>query len=102
MGLDSWLLSTRAPLDSDVDFDSTNVGNSEVSYWRKNWDVHDWMSDLYQQKGGTEDDFNCRTVVLEYDDFLRFCNDTNQSKDLFDEGTEVFNRGEKMYFTSWY
>jgi hypothetical protein len=38
--------------------------DSNFAYWRKFNNLHGWMHDLYNRKGGTDPDFNCSTVRL--------------------------------------
>ena len=36
----------------------------EIFYWRKHPNLHGWMRNLYENRGGTNPDFNCSTVLL--------------------------------------
>ena len=38
--------------------------NHDFAYWRKFNNLHGWMHDLYNTKGGSDPDFNCSTVRL--------------------------------------
>ena len=40
----------------------------ELHYWRKHHDLHGWMQNLYRDKGGDADSFNCIPVQLTLDD----------------------------------
>lgn len=40
----------------------------EIHYWRKHHDLHGWMENLYREKGGNADSFNCCKVQLNEDD----------------------------------
>ena len=66
MGLDMYALTTRTKPTSPVDF-GTSDGN-EFHYWRKHPNLHGWMEDLYRQKGGTAEHFNCVAVALDAGD----------------------------------
>ena len=46
----------------------------EIFYWRKHHDLHGWMENLYQEKGGTNI-FNCEPVWLEKEDLARLHKD---------------------------
>lgn len=39
-----------------------------IFYWRKHPNLHGWMQDLYERRGGSNPDFNCATVLLTADD----------------------------------
>jgi len=45
--------------------------DSEFAYWRKFNHLHGWMEQLYLQKGGTSDSFNCNNVRLNLQDLER-------------------------------
>lgn len=66
MGLDMYAMMTAEQLDKEVDFKATDA--TEFHYWRKHPDLHGWMEQLYFDKGGTADCFNCVGVVLTADD----------------------------------
>lgn len=40
----------------------------EIFYWRKHHDLHGWFEQLYRDKGGTKESFNCVKVRLTLDD----------------------------------
>ena len=44
---------------------------TELAYWRKFNHLHGWMEDLYREKGGIKESFNCCTVRLELEDLAR-------------------------------
>ena len=59
MGLD--MFSKRVKIEGAIDdlsFDSTQVVDDDFFYWRKNRHLHNWMSNLYLDKGGNKE-FNC-------------------------------------------
>ncbi|GHF70152.1 phosphoglycerate kinase [Seohaeicola zhoushanensis] len=62
MGLDMYAKITAEKLDTEVDFTVTE--STEIHYWRKHPDLHGWMEQLYFDKGGSADCFNCVGVVL--------------------------------------
>ncbi len=57
MGLDMYALTTTEKPASAVDFDADAY--SELHYWRKHPDLHGWMENLYREKGGVAQSFNC-------------------------------------------
>ena len=46
------------------------IVNDNLFYWRKNYEIHDWMFELAKKKGfkGSDRDFNCVMVCLEKED----------------------------------
>jgi hypothetical protein len=38
--------------------------DQQIFYWLKHPNLHGWMRDLYQERGGANPDFNCATVLL--------------------------------------
>lgn len=63
MGLDMYALKTK---ESEFDFEKSE----EIFYWRKHPNLHGWMEQLYQSRGGS-DDFNCIEIRLQYDDIIK-------------------------------
>ena len=62
MGLDMLAYKTREQV---ADFGFKEPDDSvEIQYWRKHPNLHGWMEQLYQDKGGTEI-FNLTTVRLD-------------------------------------
>ncbi len=53
---------------------------TEICYWRKFNALHGWMEDLYRQKGGSKESFNCTTVRLTANDLDRLEMDTGNNK----------------------
>lgn len=54
--------------DGEIDYANQVVDIEEIAYWRKHPDLHGWMKDLYQKKGGTEASFNGDPLVLTEED----------------------------------
>ncbi len=50
--------------DGEIDYENQIVAIEDLAYWRKHPDLHGWMEQLYQKKGGTEKSFNGVPVVL--------------------------------------
>jgi hypothetical protein len=89
MGLDMYAFSVPADVAGDIQVDfkiNDEQGNTmgtpttEISYWRKFNALHGWMEDLYRQKGGSKDSFNCTTVRLTANDLDRLEMDTGNNK----------------------
>ena len=123
MGLDMYAFSTKAKLKKEVDFDTINVETEEVHYWRKHPNLHGWMQNLYENKGGTSDSFNGDCVVLtesdldvlEYDINRRnlpqtqgFFFGNSDGEEIQDDlefvskAREAIKEGKTVYYTSWW
>ena len=69
MGLDMfvWRVAANDAID-DLTIRSEEDGREreleEVFYWRKHHDLHGWMENLYRDKGGKCESFNCVPVRL--------------------------------------
>lgn len=122
MGLDMWAYAEREATESD---EITEV--IEIAYWRKLNNLHGWMENLYEFKGGREE-FNCKELYLTLDDLQLLEQDlkdpdTNlppttgfffgtqrgmddediQSiKNFIEEAKKYLNLGYKVYYNSWW
>ena len=82
MGLDMYAKSIEKDLGRpETDFKINDENTTDLHYWRKHPNLHGWMHDLYINKGGQNEDFNCNTVLLNEGDINRLETDIN-SKDL--------------------
>ena len=87
MGLDMYGYTMRAEFVGDRQTD-VNVREEEqeqaelthFAYWRKFNHLHGWMEELYREKGGSQEVFNCCTVRLELEDLARLEADLNGDK----------------------
>ena len=70
MGLDMFAYTTSEAPMHPVDFPTPQAA-IELYYWRKHPDLHGWMEQLYRDKGGAADTFNCVTVALDPADLDR-------------------------------
>jgi len=69
-------------------------GNSlckEIQYWRKHPNLHGWMENLYYEKGGVKDSFNCVTVELTLEDLN--CLESDIKSDALPKTTGFFFGG---------
>lgn len=81
MGLDMYAFIVNADKVGDKVTDvALGDGATEICYWRKFNALHGWMEDLYRQKGGSKESFNCTTVRLTADDLDRLEMDTGNNK----------------------
>lgn len=69
MGLDMYAFTTKEKPAGPVDFKVEDA--SELHVWRKHPNLHGWMQDLYYDKGGSAECFNCVPVVLTAEDLDR-------------------------------
>ena len=67
MGLDMYAVVIEPnPKRPATDF-KIDEGAEDLHYWRKHPNLHGFMQELYEQKGG-EKEFNCNPVLLEESD----------------------------------
>ena len=132
MGLDMYAYSCPAkyrkgPL--ELDFEGAHKDNAPITeffYWRKNRHLHNWMEQLYIEKGGTEQ-FNCNVVELTLSDLEQLEKDiiSGAVKDLSESGfffgdndyqleylatdldfveeaRQKINSGEYVFYSSWW
>lgn len=125
MGLDMYAYATKAQPKTEIDFSTTNFEVEELQYWRKHPDLHGWMQNLYDSKGGKSDSFNGDCVVLDSEDLDNLEHDLKQwdlpsttgfffgQSDTDDEtlkndlefvakAREAINEGKTVYYTSWW
>ena len=123
MGLDMYALATKAKPETDVDFSTKNFEQEEIHYWRKHPNLHGWMQNLYDAKGGTESNFNGDCVVLDSEDldnleqdvkdgnlpdtsgfFFGQSGDDEIENDLVfvAKAREAIANGKTVYYTSWW
>jgi hypothetical protein len=122
MGLDMYALSTKAKPETDVDFSTKNFEQDELHYWRKHPNLHGWMQNLYDAKGGTSDTFNGDRVVLDSEDldnleqdikdgnlpdttgfFFGESDDGDEDDLLFvANARQAIKEGKTVYYTSWW
>jgi hypothetical protein len=123
MGLDMYALATKAKPETDVDFSTKNFEQEEIHYWRKHPNLHGWMQNLYDAKGGTESNFNGDCVVLDSEDldnleqdikdgnlpdtsgffFGQSGSDEDEDDLLFvSKAREAIKEGKTVYYTSWW
>jgi len=61
--------------DGEIDYENQIVKTEEIAYWRKHPDLHGWMQELYEGKGGEDKSFNGDVVVLTLADLDRLEDD---------------------------
>jgi hypothetical protein len=81
MGLDQYAYSVERKT-GNGDFNiAEDADKAEIYYWRKHNALHAWMLQLYREKGGTAEQFNCVPLRITIDDCNRLLADIN-SKNL--------------------
>lgn len=71
MGLDMYALTSTKKLPAAVDFKPEEEAIETIHRWRKHPNLHGWMEQLYIEKGGSEQVFNCACVELTLEDLGR-------------------------------
>jgi hypothetical protein len=123
MGLDMYAYKTMAKPEKEVDFDTINFDESEIHYWRKHANLHGWMQDLYYEKDGQHESFNCVNLLLtekdlddlEYDikngnlpqtsGFFFGQSDGSENEDdlqFIEDARLAILDGFSVYYTSWW
>lgn len=127
MGLDQFAFKTKAKLTSQVDFRAQlkDDESEEIHYWRKHPNLHGWMEELYREKGGTGEQFNCDPVELTQEDIDRLASDIlsgdlpstsgfffgqssndeeeeNDDLEFCKKASEAIREGYKVYYDSWW
>lgn len=66
MGLDSYVYAVKPKwaVDDFTISEDIDTQPTEIQYWRRNRLVHQWMNDLYYDKGGTSKPFNSDYVRI--------------------------------------
>ena len=95
MGLDMYankllkaqLVDPTAQVDLDIIEPDDIFSDSQIHYWRKHNYLHEWMKELYLQKGGKDHEFNCDTVRLDLEDLreLELAVKNNFGRNLLDK-----------------
>ena len=96
MGLDMYAYRTSVQISKPVGFSnevypSDEKLSSQIMYWRKHPALHGWMENLYYEKGGTAEIFNCSPIELNLEDLDKLEEDI-ENKNL--PHTEGFFFGE--------
>ena len=97
MGLDMYAFAVNADSVGDATVDvALGDGADQISYWRKFNALHGWMEDLYRQKGGSKESFNCTTLRLDLKDLDRLEMDTGNNK-LVPRNGFFFGQTDEIY-----
>lgn len=74
MGLDMYAYAV--PAGQEISSDNT----TEIACWRKFNALHGWMEDLYCERGGDAEHFNCIPLKLTEADLIRLIADVKANK----------------------
>ena len=133
MGLDMFAYKVKkGVITEQVDFEipespegSENIENEpqDLHYWRKHPNLHGWMENLYREKGGTDEQFNCVNLQLTEEDLVRLEEDINQEDlpetsgfffgqsepedkegdlEFISKAREALSEGYDVYYSSWW
>jgi len=95
MGLDQYAYAVKkGKIEGEVDFrfkeydDEYNLVKvnvededfEEIAYWRKHHDLQGWMRNLYNERGGESNEFNCNKLLLTLEDLSKLENDVRKGK----------------------
>lgn len=120
MGLDMYAYaSTQTDAESFIE---DKPYTTRIHYWRKHSDLHGWMADLYNRRGGTKE-FNCVAVELTADDlteleiavtrnflpptigFFFGQSDGSETEDdlaFIAKAREALDKGLHVFYSSWW
>ena len=123
MGLDmyAWVVDQDRVISDEQFHAEKDERLNEIHYWRKHYDLHEWMHRLYERRGGKKlgHEFNCVPVrlyeqdlnVLEEDiveDALPFGDSSpgydNSKNDLefVQKARDALKEGKAVYYDSWW
>lgn len=115
MGLDMFTYRTSINLSKSTDFqdevfmanESNEDTHTKIMYWRKHHELHDWMKNLYYEKGGEAKSFNCVPVELTLEDLSNLekylKRDKNATYNQFLKvARNAITEGDKVFYDSWW
>jgi hypothetical protein len=128
MGLDAFFWSTESEnISGEVDFKTSELlyentsrekwvelfDIEEIAYWRKNWDLHEFLAGVYKEKGGEESGmFNCTNLLITeeilqeyesratYEDGMEWRQE--EDKKGFEAARKSMRDGYKVFYNGWY
>ena len=129
MGLDMYAYRVKAADaigDFEIAVDEEGYSKTEdIAYWRKFNALHGWMENLYRQKNGPKESFNCIPMRLSLTDIDQLQRDIGENKleptegfffgsqtiypeDIADamkfifEARDIIKQGDAVYYDSWW
>ena len=95
--------------------------DTPITQWRKHANLEGWMSDLYYEKGGDAEVFNCVELSLDKDDLLSLKDvhqslqtatgsfwgvstsyDLEQTRVFIESAIQAIDDGYEVIYTSWW
>lgn len=124
MGLDMYAFRVANGADLPVvDAEFAEDQAQQIAYWRKHPDLHGWMEQLYRQKGGAADSFNCKPVEVTLEDLDQLeaavagkalpsttgfffgqssPGDAEDDRKFISVAREAIREGERVFYDSWW
>lgn len=103
MGLDAYMYQTSKKAHvSDFEVNRDFV-RTEIAYWRKNYELNNFMETLYNKKGGSGY-FNMRVLVLNKDDINKILKQpfiTELDAKTFQKSLSIIKDGGLVFYWSW-
>ena len=126
MGLDMYAYRVKQEnVVNDFEFNSNQDPIEDLAYWRKFNALHAWMENLYKDRGGPKESFNCAPIRLHLEDLDQLQRDIGENKltpaegffwgsqtiypedvasamKFIFEAREVIKQGDAVYYDSWW
>lgn len=126
MGLDMYAYRVKKEyVVNDFEFNSDQDPAEDLAYWRKFNALHGWMENLYKDRGGPKESFNCAPIRLHLEDLDQLQRDIGENKlqptngfffgeqtiypediasamKFIFEAREVIKQGDAVYYDSWW
>ena len=81
MGLDMYAYRVKQEnVVNDFEFNSNQDPAEDLAYWRKFNALHGWMENLYKDRGGPKESFNCAPIRLHLEDLDQLQRDIGENK----------------------
>jgi hypothetical protein len=81
MGLDQFAYRLKSKPETEVDFQIQDESEMvKIHQWRKHPNLEGWMAELYYDKGGEREEFNCTNLQLTWEDILNLERDIKENK----------------------
>ncbi|NJO02792.1 MAG: phosphoglycerate kinase [Bacteroidia bacterium] len=128
MGLDMYACAVPAEAvgnqQVDAVFKCEDKDITKLCYWRKFNHLHGWMEQLYREKGGKREQFNCDSVRLDLSDLEKlkrnlntgleytpgfffgdeeiYPEDIEKTKQFIKDAEEAIKNGKAVFYDSWW
>jgi hypothetical protein len=108
MGLDMFAFTTADEI-PQVDFEHPDDA-TDLFYWRGYWKLHSFMEQLYRNKEGVEDQFNCVFVrvdsadldILEADFKISRGSRGPDDEHFIHKARDALAKGKRIYYAGWW